>query len=63
MNTATVILELPTDLIEEIKANAMARQQSVDEYLGSLIGLTHKKIGEPDNAETNQRSTTLCSKP
>src|SRR5690349_15374294 len=45
MNSSTAILEVAADLAETIKANAVARQQSLDEYLREMI--------EADKVETS----------
>lgn len=39
MSASTVTLEIPADLATAIKANALARQQSLDQYLREMIAL------------------------
>lgn len=53
MNSATATLEVAADLAETIKANATARQQSLDEYLREMIEADNVGTSEvPDVAET-----------
>ena len=51
MNSSTATLEVAADLAETIKANAMARQQSLDEYLREMIEADKDGTGKASDAE------------
>lgn len=46
MNTATTTLELPLDLAQIIKANATARQKSLDQYLREMVEADRKETDD-----------------
>ena len=54
MNSATATLEVAADLAETIKANATARQQSLDEYLREMIEADKEGVSEVSAAENDE---------
>ena len=58
MNSSTATLEVAADLAETIKANATARQQSLDEYLREMIEADKAETSEVSDAETTETAPT-----
>ena len=58
MNSSTATLEVAADLAEIIKANATARQQSLDEYLRDVIEIENEEGGDVVDAETDETAPT-----
>ena len=58
MNAQTATLEVAADLAETIKANAVARRQSLDEYLREMIEAGKVEASEVPETETNEAAPT-----
>ena len=58
MNSSTATLEVAADLAETIKANATARQQSLDEYLREMVEADKAAIGEVSDTEIAEAAPT-----
>ncbi|MBL8190770.1 MAG: hypothetical protein JNK38_22330 [Acidobacteria bacterium] len=58
MNASTVTLEIPADLAAAIRANALARQQSLDQYLREMIALDAKQETETSAPEVADATPT-----
>jgi len=58
MNTATATLEVAVDLAEAIKANATARQQSLDQYLREMIKADEAEPNEIYDQEVTESAPT-----
>jgi len=58
MNSSTATLEVAADLAETIKANAVARRQSLDEYLREMIEADKDGTGEVSDAAAAETAPT-----
>ena len=58
MNSSTATLEVAADLVEMIKSNAVARRQSLDEYLRQMIEVDNAGTREGAEAETADDTPT-----
>ncbi len=58
MNASTVTLEIPADLATAIRANALARQQSLDQYLREMIALDARQEIETSAPEVAEATPT-----
>ncbi|HEX9001307.1 MAG TPA: hypothetical protein VGB07_15485 [Blastocatellia bacterium] len=58
MNSSTATLEVAADLAETIKANAVARRQSLDEYLREMIEADKAETSEVPDAQTTETVPT-----
>ena len=58
MNSSTATIEVAADLVEMIKSNAVARRQSLDEYLRQMIEVDNAGTREVAEAETADDTPT-----
>lgn len=59
MNSSTATLEVAADLAETIKDNAVARRQSLDEYLREMIEADKAETSEVPDAQTTETTETV----